>query len=165
VVGRWCERAGLRYPDTGDVIQEVFRTVAQRVGDFRRDRGSGSFVAFLWTVTRSRIVDHHRRSGREPEAVGGSDFQERLHQEPAPEDSSSEATPVEEQNVVIRRVLDLVRGQVAETTWEAFWRTVIDGQSPADVAAELGLSSAAAVYVACSRVKKRLRQQLEGLLD
>jgi RNA polymerase sigma-70 factor (ECF subfamily) len=41
---------------------------------------------------------------------------------------------------------------------------VVEGKSGAEAAAELGLS-VDAVYVARSRVLRRLRQELEGLLD
>jgi RNA polymerase sigma-70 factor, ECF subfamily len=47
-------------------------------------------------------------------------------------------------------------------TWDAFWRTVIEGQSPADVAADLEMSIPA-VYKAKSRVLGRFRQVLAEL--
>jgi RNA polymerase sigma-70 factor (ECF subfamily) len=44
-------------------------------------------------------------------------------------------------------------------TWQAFRRVVIDGQRPADVAADLGLTRNA-VYLARSRILRRLREVL-----
>src|SRR5205085_2539769 len=86
VIACWCRRAGLQPADADDVLQDVFRTVAGHVGDFRRDAGSGSFVAWLFTVTRTRILDHQRRLAGEPPGVGGSDFQQRLHEVPQAEE-------------------------------------------------------------------------------
>ena len=40
----------------------------------------------------------------------------------------------------------------------------VDGCKPADVAAELGMN-VSAVYMAKSRVFRRIRQELAGLLD
>jgi len=52
-----------------------------------------------------------------------------------------------------------VRGSFREATWQAFWRTAVEGRSPQEVAAELGLSPGA-VYIARSRVLARLREQV-----
>jgi RNA polymerase sigma-70 factor (ECF subfamily) len=46
-----------------------------------------------------------------------------------------------------------------ERTWQAFWRTAVDGRSAADVGAELGMTPGA-VRVAKSRVLHRLREEL-----
>lgn len=58
-----------------------------------------------------------------------------------------------------RRVLDAVRAEFEPRTWEAFWRIVVDEQSPADVAAAMGMTLPA-VYKAKSRVLQRLRREL-----
>ena len=64
----------------------------------------------------------------------------------------------------LHRMLDLVRVEFENRTWEAFWRIVVDGQSPAEVAADLDLS-VMAVYKAKSRVLRRFREQLQGLAE
>ncbi len=43
-------------------------------------------------------------------------------------------------------------------------RVVVEGQRPADVAADLDMSRSA-IYMAKSRVLGRLREELQGLLD
>ena len=57
-----------------------------------------------------------------------------------------------------------VRGDFAPATWQAFLRHALEGVAAADVAAELGLSLNS-VLLAKSRVLKRLRGELEGLVD
>jgi RNA polymerase sigma-70 factor (ECF subfamily) len=49
-------------------------------------------------------------------------------------------------------------------TWKACWEQVVEGRPPAEVARELGLTLNA-VYVARSRVLRRLREYLDQLLD
>jgi RNA polymerase sigma-70 factor (ECF subfamily) len=49
-------------------------------------------------------------------------------------------------------------------TWKACWECVVNGRPAADVSAELGLS-VAAVYIARSRVLRRLRDELRGLIE
>ena len=46
--------------------------------------------------------------------------------------------------------------EAADATWQAFWRTAVDGQSSKDTAAQLGMT-VAAVYLARSRVVARLK--------
>jgi RNA polymerase sigma-70 factor (ECF subfamily) len=161
VVARWCRRSGLQDADVDNVVQEVFRTLARTVQDFRRDRGSGSFAAWLFTVTRSRIADWRQARQRQPPAVGGSDFLERLEQEPAPADDSSSAA-INPTAMLCRRALDLVRPEFTVTTWQAFWRSTIDGHDTADIATDLGMT-ANAVRLAKSRVLRRLREELGDL--
>src|SRR5438876_599472 len=55
-----------------------------------------------------------------------------------------------------------IRGQFQEATWQAFWRTTVDGQSGKDVAQALGIS-VAAVYLAKSRVMGRLKEAVRQL--
>jgi RNA polymerase sigma-70 factor (ECF subfamily) len=157
VVGRWALRARLQDADIDDVLQEVFQTAARNLAGFRRDQGSGSFVAWLSTITRSRIADHHRRHGRQPAAEGGSDFRHLLEQQPGPADSSSSCgLSVPERHLLMRWALDLARAEFETTTWQAFWHTVIDERDTTDVAGELGMTPGA-VRTARSRVLHRVR--------
>jgi RNA polymerase sigma-70 factor (ECF subfamily) len=57
-----------------------------------------------------------------------------------------------------------VRKDVAESTWQAFWRTAMEGQRTGQVAADLGLS-ATAVYVARHRVMARLKDLVQTLRE
>ena len=65
---------------------------------------------------------------------------------------------------VVRRAVELMRTDFEPTSWRAFWETSVQARPAADVASELRLSLAA-VYKAASRVRQRLRQELDGLLD
>ncbi len=60
--------------------------------------------------------------------------------------------------------MDQIRAEFAETTWQACWRVVVEGQAPPDVARALSLT-VNAVYIAKSRVLRRLRDEIEGLID
>jgi RNA polymerase sigma-70 factor (ECF subfamily) len=159
-VARWGRRAGLQNEEVDDLLQEVFRTVSSQVANFSRQRGSGRFAAWLFCITRTRIADHYRSQEQEPAGIGSSDFQQRLEQQPAPDEGSSGGTnPTPERLLLLRRALDLVRSDFADHTWHAFWGSVIDGRDTADVARDLGLSSEM-VRQARSRVLRRLRAVL-----
>jgi RNA polymerase sigma-70 factor (ECF subfamily) len=165
LVDRWCQHAGLQEADTADIRQEVFMAVARRLDEFRRDSAGGTFRGWLRTITRNKIRDRWRRNQGGPLGEGGSDAQERLFQIGAEQaDDSQDAALPEELQVVYRRALDLLATDFEMNTRKAFWQVVIDGQRPADVAANLGVSTNA-VYVAKARVLARLRQEFGGLLD
>jgi len=62
------------------------------------------------------------------------------------------------------RALRAVEGDFAPATWAAFRLQVFDGCKPAAVAEELGVSLNS-VLLAKSRVLKRMREELRGLVD
>jgi RNA polymerase sigma-70 factor (ECF subfamily) len=165
LVYRWCAQFGVRGADADDVLQEVFRTAATRLENFRRERPGDSFRAWLRGITRYMSLLHFRRSGRQPQAIGGTDalvlMQETLDH--TPETDAHTDGPAELEGLR-RRALEQVRGEFEERTWEMFWRTVIDGRSPVDLAAEMGVTPAA-VRKAKSRVLHRFKETFGDLLQ
>jgi RNA polymerase sigma-70 factor (ECF subfamily) len=153
--------AGLQDADTADVGQEVFKAVAGSIDAFEKQDGRGSFRAWLRTVTRNKIRDLWR-SGKGRTGTGGSDAYERLLE--TPEAEKSDAVAFEESQILYRRALALIVTDFEERTWKAFWSVIIENRSPADVAADLQLSTNA-VYLAKARVLARLREEFAGLID
>jgi RNA polymerase sigma-70 factor (ECF subfamily) len=165
LVSHWCARGGVRGADAEDVAQEVFRAAATHLENFRRDRPGDSFRGWLRGITRNMVLQHFRRGYRDPRASGGTDAFLRLQEVTAsPTASEDDEDPVEELDGLRRRALELVRGEFAERTWQAFWQTVVDGRSPVDIAADLGVSPAA-VRMAKSRVLHRLKEEFGDLIQ
>jgi RNA polymerase sigma-70 factor (ECF subfamily) len=165
LVFHWCRRWNLGEPDVADILQEVFQAVFMHVADFRKERQADSFRGWLKRITRNKVLDHFRRVGREPQGVGGSDAQTRLSRLPFPQSSEEESAddkPAERS--LFHRALELIRQDFEERTWQAFWRTAIEGHSPQDVAEALSMS-AGAVRVAKCRVLHRLREELGEVID
>jgi RNA polymerase sigma-70 factor (ECF subfamily) len=159
----WARRADLQAADAADVMQEVFRAVLTGIAGFRRDRPGDRFRSWLWGITHNKLADFWRQRASQPAVAGGSDAQERLAQLAAEEEASSFGQQPSAQTLgVFRRAVRLLRSEFEERSWRAFWRVVVEGQRPADVAAELGLT-VNAVYVAKSRILHRLRQELGDL--
>ena len=160
----WGQRYNLEHDDILDVVQEVFRSVAENVQRFRKERPGDTFRGWLRVIARNKAMDVHRRNGREARGAGGSEALRRLESIPAPCDAElgahSNDDRVGETAVLVHGALDEVRRAFRRRTWTAFWRVVVDGRTPADVAEELG-STPGAVRVAKSRVLQRLRLELD----
>jgi RNA polymerase sigma-70 factor (ECF subfamily) len=163
LVYHWCRRAGLAEDDAADVGQEVFATVARLIPDFQYRHVRGTFRGWLWSITRSRVSDFLRREQNQPQAVG--DVLKRLAQTAAEAGDGQEAIEAEdEERFLLWRAAEMVRRAVEEKTWAAFWRVAVEGEWPADVAADLGLS-VNSVYLARVRIVARLREEFAGLID
>ena len=170
VVYRWCRKSGLKAEDAADAVQEVFASVSTHVADFRREKPCDSFTAWLSSITRNKICDHFRRVSGRAQAQGGTRAQEHMREIPQPEEIQAGSDAVvpgefdlkEAEKILSQRAVELVRAEFEQRTWEAWWKTAVEGRPAADVAAEMGMSPAA-VYKAKSRVLLRLRQELAGL--
>jgi RNA polymerase sigma-70 factor (ECF subfamily) len=97
-------------------------------------------------------------------ATAGAEAQDQLRDIPAPAADADEASAAEETQILYRRALELVRRDFEDSSWQAFWRVVIDGQKPRDVADELKITSNA-VYLAKARVLARLREEFAGAIE
>jgi RNA polymerase sigma-70 factor (ECF subfamily) len=164
VVYGWARRAGLQPPDASDVMQDVFHLLASKLRAFQRRNEKDSFRGWLWTITRNKVRDQFRRQNRQADAIGGSTAYQNLQQlaDTPPEAQSNDG--VAELNGIRRRALELVSGEFESRTWQAFWRATIEGDAPADIAADLGIS-VWAVYKARSRVLQRLREEFAELME
>lgn len=159
----WCRQRGLREHDASDVGQLVFSDVARRITVFRRENPGDSFRKWLKAITDLKIKDHYRnREG----AIGGTAHHDLVAGLPAATegDVDTDAEGASEHAAVVRRALNLIRVEFEERTWQAFWRTAVDGQSAPAIAEELEMTPVA-VRKAKSRVLARLRRELEELVD
>lgn len=164
LVRHWCLRAGLRTEDAADVAQEVFRALAGNVVRFDRDGGKNSFRGWLHGITRRQILAHRRHQNRQPEAAGGTDALRGLAQVPeAVVEEPSAAEDASERTGLLRRALAMLRHEVEERTFQAFWRAAVEGHTPADIAADLGMT-VNSVYLAKARLLRRLRAEFGDLL-
>lgn len=177
IVLGWLRMQKLQSDDAYDVLQEVFRRVHGSVHKFERRR-SGSFRAWLWTITLNEVRRlHSDRKGR-PYAIGGSDINMVVHAvadglaaDPIADDliieglgegEHAEPDPRHSAAQVMRNALDLVEPEFKPEAWQCFWRMMIDGQSAAEIAADLGISEGN-VRTRKHRVLKRLRFLLQGM--
>ncbi|HZU35472.1 MAG TPA: sigma-70 family RNA polymerase sigma factor [Gemmataceae bacterium] len=161
MVRHWCARGGAA-TDAEDVTQEVFTAAATALPTFRRDRPTDTFRGWLRGITRNQLLMHFRRIQGRPQAEGGSDAWRRLQDIADPLADADPDEPAQLRDLY-QRALEQVRAEFQENTWQAFWRTVIDGHSPSTLSEELGMTPAA-IRQAKSRVLRRLRQEMGELI-
>ncbi len=154
----YCQRRGLQEADAADVAQEVMRTVAHAIGGFVYQPAKGTFRSWLYTVTRTRLVNFQRRQQRQPRGTGETTVREFLESQPNPEPDDSWDQEFHQ------RLLDWacaqVRGEFQVSTWRAFYLTAIEGQSAKEAAQAVGMSIGA-VYIARSRFTARIREKIQ----
>lgn len=154
----WACRGGLSGEDAADVMQEVFAAVARAIRRFD-PAARGRFRGWLWTITRNKIRDHHRRIADEPEGRGGDTALRQLAELPEEwDDDASDATRLEVRSL-FHRAMELIRNDFEQQTWQAFWLSVVEERPTDEIARQLGLS-ANSVRQAKSRVLRRLRAEL-----
>ena len=79
-------------------------------------------------------------------------------------DPSAEYWETEYRQQLVSRTMLLLRSEFHPSTWEACWEYVVGGRPAPEVAAEKGVS-VWTVYSAKSRLLRRLREELDGMLD
>jgi RNA polymerase sigma factor (sigma-70 family) len=152
----YARKQGLQDADAVDVTQEVLRIVARSIGRLDYDPRRGSFRGWLFTIVRNELKDWLRKQRSAVVGTGDSSAARRFEELPAANEEDSVLWDQEHQRRLFEWAAERVRGEVQESTWNAFWETTVRGRSGKDVAAELGLSIAA-IYLAKSRVMARLK--------
>ena len=161
LVYRLARGKGLQDADARDLTQQVLMAVAERVEDWNPDRSRGSFRGWLYRVARNLIVNLLVQRERHPQATGDSNVQQWINQQPAPAADESALFDLEYRRQLFRWAARHIRGEFRPSTWDAFWRTSVEGCAIKRAAEELELS-VGAVYIARSRVLARLRQKIEA---
>jgi RNA polymerase sigma-70 factor (ECF subfamily) len=151
----WANHTGLQPADAADLVQDVFAQLVRTLPEFAHESGK-SFRGWLRMVTLNKWRERQRRA-KLPIA-------EPARMNDVPADNSDQFWDVEYRQQLVARALAIMQSEFQPSTWRACWETVVCDRPAIEVGRELGLSEGA-VYVARSRVLKRLRSDLAGLWD
>lgn len=161
VIFGWCLRRGLPADDAEDLTQDALLKLFQRLPRYCHDPARGQFRGWLKTVVGNILTDYWRRQHARSErpAVGGTTFLDRAA------GVADDAAVAELSTAIEGRarggaaaLVERVRAKLKESTWQAFYQTVVERRPAAEVAAELNLS-VAAVYKSTYRVKQMLTEE------
>ena len=154
----WARRAGLPQDDAADLVQDVLVVLVQKLPTFTYEPGK-TFRGWLRTVALNKWRERCRRFADRPDQAGDAGLSGIADGDPA---AAFEEADYRRQ--LVRRALEIMQAEFEPTTWKACWEVVVSDRPAAAVARELNVS-VDVVYSAKSRVLRRLRQELAGLLD
>jgi RNA polymerase sigma-70 factor (ECF subfamily) len=162
VIYRSLRAKGLQHFDADDVTQQILMSVAKSLASRPHDPNRGRFRTWLSRVIRNAAINAMQRVYRD-QAAGGSQALELMAILPDRSDESDESLfDREQQRQFFHHIAGLIQTEFEPSTWQAFWRTTVDGESIEKVAGELG-KQVGSVYAARSRIMKRMRQEMDLL--
>jgi RNA polymerase sigma-70 factor (ECF subfamily) len=150
-VGR---RYGLQDVDAQNLVQDVLQKVTRQVERWESGKPAGGLRRWLTTVARNAAIDAIRRV--RPDAPQGGTSVQELRERP---DSSEAELQRELDRQAFRWAAARIRDEFTDSTWSAFWRTMVEGESCSEVAETAG-RTLGSVYTARSRVMQRLKEEV-----
>ena len=160
----WLMRRAVQPQDADDIAQDVMLVVMRKIPEFHRVPRTGAFRRWLLSITTNCLRDFWRARRLRPTSLGEQTFLEDLAALENPASELSRQWDQEHDRHVVSALLERVRPDFEPRTWEAFERVTFRGESPAAVAAGLGMT-VNAVFIAKSRIMKQLRILGAGLID
>lgn len=152
---------GFQQADAEDFVQEVLSAVAKAVPRWVENDDRGSFRSWLFRIAQNLAINFLTRPKHQRIGSGDSQIARLLAEQPAASGNSTEIFLVEYRRELFRWAAERVREQVSERQWMAFWLTSVEDRPIADVAQAYHMT-AGSIYVARSRITKRIRELVRG---
>jgi RNA polymerase sigma-70 factor (ECF subfamily) len=156
-----ARRQGVPDRHVADVRQQILLTIARSIEGWNDDGKSASFRRWLVTVSRHVVIQFMMRERRQASPVGGSDMVAQLRE--VPEKPDARLMQLYQHELIVWAA-EQVRHEFLESSWQAFWATVIEEQPVDEVAATLGVS-AGSIYMSRSRIMARIRKLVATVED
>ena len=153
----WARKVGLNESDAADLVQEVLTIVFRRLPDLKYDR-QGSFRGWLRTVTLNKFRERRRKKTLPLIDASGS-ILEGLASIPQAESTWD----IDYGRMLLRQAMDQMQCDFEPATYRALMAVMRENLS-VDQAAKQHDVSSWTIYSARSRLMRRLREQLDGML-
>ena len=153
-----ARRQGVPERHVPDVTQQILMTIAKSIEGWKDDGNSASFRRWLSTVSRNVAIRFMSQERKQAGGVGGSDLVSALQNVEAPPDEHSVRRYEHE---LIVWAAEQVRHEFIETSWRAFWATVIEDRPVDEVASQLGVS-AGSIYMSRSRIMAKIKKRINA---
>ncbi len=154
----FARRAGMNDNDAADVVQDVFVVLMAELSGFEYDAARKNFRGWLKTITVNKCRERQRRrvvataQGGEENGLSG-----------VVDDATINAFwEGEYRQHLVAQALRLMQSDFEPPTWQAAWLALTTDRTAGDIGQELGLAEAS-VWVAKSRVLRKLRQEMTGM--
>ena len=158
---RLVARQGVPEHHVPDVTQQILIAIGRSVENWKPDNRPESFRRWLATVSRHVVIKFMTRERKQAAGPGGTEWIQQLREVPSTPNASDDA---KYQRELIIWTAEQVRHEFLETSWAAFWATVIEGQAVSDVAKQLNVSPGS-IYMSRSRIMARIRTRVQEVED
>ena len=153
----WARKTGLNTSDASDLVQDVMTLVIRKLPDFQYN-SSGSFRGWLRTITLNRYREIRRRKSSAMQFMADS-----ILEQLAPIENAESTWDVDYARLLVAQAMERMRDDFEPATWQALRLVISEGKPVETSAGESGVSPWT-IYSARSRLMRRLRNELEGLL-
>jgi RNA polymerase sigma factor (sigma-70 family) len=153
-----ARQKGMQEADAEDVAQVVLAAVAKAVEQREHDPRRAKFRTWLNRVAQNAILNALTR-GKPDRGSGDSAMLAVLKEHESPSGADSDFLRLEHRREVFRWAARQVRKEFHPATWDAFWRTAVEGQ-PVDVVAVELAKYPGAIYAARSRIMRRIQEKV-----
>lgn len=152
-------RRGVPSRHVPDVTQQILTAIAKSVEQWTDDGQPASFRRWLSRVGRNVVIRFMERERRQPDPQGGTSMIDLLKDVAAEPDQTLAR---EYDFELIQWAARQVRQEFRDTSWQAFWETLVAGRPVDEVASELGISPGS-IYMSRSRIMARIRAKVQQL--
>jgi RNA polymerase sigma-70 factor, ECF subfamily len=128
----WCRRANLQTVHRDEVSRKVFQRIRVYISQFRSAAADESFSAWVYTIILNQCRDLLELRRSDPVTL--SDIA-------LPSEIDSAQAPDLQQRATLLVLQEAMATSGEDAGFKAFYRTVVDGLSPAGAAKELGLDA------------------------
>jgi RNA polymerase sigma factor (sigma-70 family) len=151
----FCRNRNLQSSDAADITQEVLLRIAKAIRSFEYDREKGLFRDWLARIVLNEIRRHGKSKSPVATPIEGLD-----------DDLGTIESEWNDQfqQHIFTKALERTKTRFNDETWALFEKTWLQKQPAEDVAREHGIGIEK-IYVARSRVLKRLRYEVGVLAD
>ncbi|MEK6238144.1 MAG: sigma-70 family RNA polymerase sigma factor [Planctomycetales bacterium] len=157
----WLRQLRLTDADVEDVSQEIMLVVLRRITEFDHNGRVGAFRNWLRTIAANATRSYLRKGRRE---YSNGEAMLLVEQMEDPSSTLSQQFDREHNHYVLRELTSQISSEFQANTMEAFRLHVLQQQDVKTTASQLGMSERA-VYIAKSRVMRRLREEASEWLD
>ena len=153
----WARGIGLDQTDASDLVQDVLTRVFQKLPQLKYD-STKSLRGWLRTVTINRYRELHRRKSSKVQTASES-----MIESLASVEQAESTWDIDYARLLVAQAMETMKDDFSAQTWQALERVIKDGRPVEEAAKATGVSPWT-IYSAKSRLMKRLRDELDGLL-